>query len=255
MESQRVRIQLIKFYLSFCKYQYYLDFTICASIVLLKATYHSMFCVHTFSLIGFTPQIEHNIRQNKYIKNRTNTWRFIVLGLNRAILSIYFDIYKSNILENQPSIQIGLLVNLFIICNLILMELQGTLGAHFFIPRSLRRGFYTYVKTTAEMTSIRNDFPGMSCSICLCNFSESNHNNDGIELTERNQRSSDSIISHLNTGGVRDLPRKSKSCLKRKEASYINTPCNHVFHEQCYISWIEFKNECPICRTTLPACY
>ena len=34
---------------------------------------------------------------------------------------------------------------------------------------------------------------------------------------------------------------------------YMLAPCNHIFHKQCLVQWIEVKNECPICRLNLPS--
>lgn len=30
------------------------------------------------------------------------------------------------------------------------------------------------------------------------------------------------------------------------------TPCNHVFHSECLVNWMDHKEVCPICRTALP---
>mmetsp|Transcript_21268 Transcript_21268/g.52692 ORF Transcript_21268/g.52692 Transcript_21268/m.52692 type:complete len:1156 (-) Transcript_21268:107-3574(-) len=35
--------------------------------------------------------------------------------------------------------------------------------------------------------------------------------------------------------------------------AYMIAPCNHVFHKDCLIQWMEVKMECPICRQDLPA--
>ena len=35
--------------------------------------------------------------------------------------------------------------------------------------------------------------------------------------------------------------------------AYMIAPCNHVFHKECLIQWMEVKMECPICRQPLPA--
>lgn len=35
--------------------------------------------------------------------------------------------------------------------------------------------------------------------------------------------------------------------------SYMLAPCNHLFHKDCLIQWMDIKMECPICRTDLPA--
>jgi hypothetical protein len=34
---------------------------------------------------------------------------------------------------------------------------------------------------------------------------------------------------------------------------YMIAPCNHIFHKDCLIQWMEVKMECPICRHNLPA--
>jgi len=34
---------------------------------------------------------------------------------------------------------------------------------------------------------------------------------------------------------------------------YMLAPCEHIFHKDCLIQWMDVKMECPICRTELPA--
>jgi len=39
----------------------------------------------------------------------------------------------------------------------------------------------------------------------------------------------------------------------RKRHDYMLAPCNHLYHRQCLVNWMDVKMECPICRTELPA--
>lgn len=38
----------------------------------------------------------------------------------------------------------------------------------------------------------------------------------------------------------------------RKRHDYMLAPCNHLFHRECLVQWMDVKMECPICRTDLP---
>lgn len=33
---------------------------------------------------------------------------------------------------------------------------------------------------------------------------------------------------------------------------YMLTPCNHIFHSECLLRWMDVKMECPVCRGQLP---
>lgn len=39
----------------------------------------------------------------------------------------------------------------------------------------------------------------------------------------------------------------------RKRRDYMLAPCNHLFHRECLVQWMDVKMECPVCRTELPA--
>ena len=35
--------------------------------------------------------------------------------------------------------------------------------------------------------------------------------------------------------------------------SYMLAPCEHIFHKDCLVQWMDVKMECPTCRGDLPA--
>ena len=39
----------------------------------------------------------------------------------------------------------------------------------------------------------------------------------------------------------------------RNRQGYMLAPCDHLFHRQCLVQWMDVKMECPICRSDLPA--
>lgn len=34
--------------------------------------------------------------------------------------------------------------------------------------------------------------------------------------------------------------------------AYMLAPCDHIFHKDCLVQWMDIKMECPVCRTELP---
>jgi hypothetical protein len=39
----------------------------------------------------------------------------------------------------------------------------------------------------------------------------------------------------------------------RDRHGYMLAPCDHLFHRECLVRWMDVKMECPTCRTVLPA--
>jgi hypothetical protein len=39
----------------------------------------------------------------------------------------------------------------------------------------------------------------------------------------------------------------------RDRRQYMLAPCDHLFHRDCLIRWMDQKMECPTCRRELPA--
>lgn len=60
----------------------------------------------------------------------------------------------------------------------------------------------------------------------------------------------------LNNNEIGLIKQKSIGCFaKNNKNKLLLTPCSHIFHVKCLISWTEFKNECPVCRGKLPLIY
>ena len=39
------------------------------------------------------------------------------------------------------------------------------------------------------------------------------------------------------------------TCLSELTGQYVQYPCNHVYHEECFVSWVETGSpNCPLCR-------
>ncbi len=72
-----------------------------------------------------------------------------------------------------------------------------------------------------------------------------------IKISNLNTQSNPKI--NLFTKCMKLFSRKKYDLLD--EVTLMVTPCKHVFHPDCLKIWSERKNECPVCRKTIPCIY
>ena len=105
-----------------------------------------------------------------------------------------------------------------------MLFLQFKLGPRFFIPKMLQPDYYEY----SFKLKLSEDTKDTECSICLQGFFEEQH----------------PIDIDINSSGI--------GSAMLKEVTVMKTPCNHYYHRDCLLSWIDVKLECPSCRSPLP---
>lgn len=79
-----------------------------------------------------------------------------------------------------------------------------------------------------------------------------NRKSESIMMTE--------TVTHCNTTSMPSHPRATLDCVicynaidVHNRRGYMLAPCDHIFHRECLIQWMDVKMECPICRTELPS--
>lgn len=110
-----------------------------------------------------------------------------------------------------------IILSLSIFFNLFLF-LQKSFGACFFLPKCMIPNYFNYFKKF-EQHRVKED---ETCPICFSLLTESPE-------TDEN----DKVIGLL--------PKR-----------YMETPCNHMFHEECLKEWMQQKLICPCCRKRIP---
>lgn len=110
---------------------------------------------------------------------------------------------------------------------LLLLLLQKTFGACFFLPKCLIPNYFNYFKKFSAHPVEDNE----TCPIC---FSDLVENPDDLSPHEMEPNNFD----------FKELPMLPKT--------YMETPCKHRFHEVCLKSWMEHKLVCPCCRSNIP---
>ena len=95
--------------------------------------------------------------------------------------------------------------------------MQKYFGPVFFLPKFLIPNYFNYYKKLKKLENADT----VNCPICFVNLTESPEENPD---------------------------NKTDLILKR----YMETPCNHTFHESCLKLWMEQKLVCPCCRMKIP---
>ena len=225
------------------------------SILLMYFIFTNIFIMYLFVISIFIPQIFYNIKV-KLSHNRLPK-RIILLSIfDRLFIPLYFKGYKRNFINIKPNLKFCYFSIITILFEILILYLQQKIGNKFFIPKKYRKGYYNYYKKISEIENIFNNDNEKSnqeiliCSICLFPIKKNiSDNNLEIESIQKLEKQPINILKN-------EKKRKSYiiNCWKNKvDNIYVMlTPCNHLFHPECLKKWCFHKNECPMCRTSLP---
>ena len=161
-------------------------------------------------------QIYHNscsvIRKNCF-KNELHP----ALMLPQILYPLGLRSLNFSFLQLRQDYKFGLIITAIITSQLVLMYMQKKLGPSFFLPKFLRPNYFDYDKKIDTLSCPETE----NCPICFLLLSEAPDNEKGIK---------DKLVPTI----------------------YMETPCEHKFHEKCLKVWMEQKLVCPCCRTKLP---
>ena len=161
----------------------------------------------------FVPQIVHGVLEGD--RNPTNHKFFIFTAINKAIPLLYYEFSSGSnfpLYKSDPAL--GVVVALYLVAQVVVVALQSTKGSRAIIPPFLRPKKYSYASLEDKHRTALAEDP--ECPICKMPMSEGQKTDAGEE-----------------------------------DPIWV-TPCQHLFHSQCLLEWIEERPECPMCRSRLP---
>ncbi|SCU97524.1 LAMI_0F10396g1_1 [Lachancea mirantina] len=151
-------------------------------------------------------------------------WRF-VLGTSfiRITPVLYVFTYSSNVFRHHTDVRFVVILFLWVLFQIAVLYSQDILGARWFLPKSTIPEGYSYHKGMVSQDLLEHgcteDYT-VECAICMNNLPVY----------------------------VDDIPETHNV----DTATYMVTPCDHVFHTRCLESWMNYKLQCPVCRAPLP---
>ena len=266
-ENINLNIQLL-FEKEIVKLYNFLYALIFCSIILMFILFTNLIFMYLFIVMIFIPQIIYNVKV-KLLNNKIPNKMIFITIIDRLFIIFYFRGYRNNFLNSKPNYTFCYITLITILFEVLIMYLQRILGNKFFIPKKYRKGYYNYYKTINEIeqkfnndniNNFQNEIP--ICSICLNPIITKiiNENNTNLNITEnpiekiqKTETQPIKILENKKENQIR-IKRNFFSCLKKyNDNNYIMvTPCNHFFHPNCLKKWCLHKNECPICRKSIP---
>ncbi|KAI5968537.1 hypothetical protein CANMA_002282 [Candida margitis] len=200
------------------------------------------------------------------LKNRRNsfTWQFIIgSSIIRVVPIYYFALYKANPFKHRYDPYLCLLVTIWVLLQLGALVLQHRFGARFWINEKWLPQAYDYHR----ILSLKDLEEGRISSDLLASFKQKTSSQTTLE--SNTEGGAEEFVDCECTCPIcmtevtlpilvkdDDLSDSKKKNLQHHSGAaqkeYMITPCHHIFHADCLESWMKYKLQCPVCRTSLP---
>jgi transmembrane E3 ubiquitin-protein ligase len=237
--------------------------------------------VYVLALYSFwVPQIVQNVITEA--KRPMHTYYIYGMSLTRLVAPLYIFAVPNNFLkevypDSPTNVFMCELLFVWVAIQTAVLVGQGHYGARFMIPQRFLPPKFDYsrpIPPSLLPPGALDESP-----------SESLHNERASESTERQPLRPSDSSTRRTTGVARNRlkgsrpkrsetgmtaetvtpppPDPSRPCIDcvicynaidvRNRTGYMLAPCDHLFHKDCLVQWMDVKMECPICRTALPA--
>lgn len=246
-------------------------------------TWDSYRTLYILALYSFwVPQIIQNV----VTQAKRPLHRYYVYGmsLTRLVAPLYIFAVKNNFLkevypDSPTSITMCEVLIVWVGIQTAVLEAQGRYGARFMIPARFLPPKFDYSRPIpasllpaetlpiSPSEALQNERGRQTEIRSLVSKDSSPHRAGGGGGGARNRikgsranRNENSMTSETVSTTSSDPSMPSFECVicyneidVRNPRGYMLGPCDHLFHRDCLVQWMEVKMECPICRTELPA--
>lgn len=217
----------------------------------------------------WVPQIVYNVITEA--KRPLHTYFIYGMSISRCFVPIYMFALKDNFLKevypDQPTnyFMVEVLV-LWIGLQTAVLIAQGKYGARFMIPARFLPPKFDYhrsippamIPDDSEQSLEKHENPPLGPlkdgGSELCKTTGTRNRLKG------GRGKPETIPTTMTTEAITPPPSSTLDCViccnsinHHNRKGYMLAPCDHIFHKDCLIQWMDVKMECPICRTELPA--
>mmetsp|Transcript_26034 Transcript_26034/g.38480 ORF Transcript_26034/g.38480 Transcript_26034/m.38480 type:complete len:1100 (+) Transcript_26034:250-3549(+) len=230
--------------------------------------YRTIYIVGLYSF--WVPQIIQNIISEA--KRPLHVYYIYGMSISRCVAPLYMFAVPNNFLKevypDSPTnyVMVEILIVWIAIQNAVLIA-QSKYGARFMIPARFLPPKFDYHRAIppsllppeAEEQDMKSEQVKPSTAPTLQNESPEHTTTGTRNRLKKKNGSQEHVTTTMTTEAV-EVPTPALDCViccngidHHNQKSYMLAPCEHIFHKDCLIQWMDVKMECPTCRTELPA--
>jgi len=225
----------------------------------------------------WVPQIVHNVVTEA--KKPMHPYYIWGTSITRLVVPLYMFANEKNFLkEVYPESPIDIfmcrVLVIWVVIQAGVLYAQSRFGARFFIPSQFLPPKYDYNRpipesllpsesraaSPSEQLQKDRELPKTEVRSLLPNRDAGSRGGIARNRKEGKRTKGETVMT---AETVTEVPKSSGApCIEcvicyndidtSDRTAYMIAPCNHVFHKDCLIQWMEVKMECPICRQDLP---
>lgn len=239
--------------------------------------YRTLYMLLLYSF--WIPQIIHNVVTEA--KKSMHSYYICGMSVTRLFAPLYMFANEGHFLmqvypESPINVFMCQLLVLWVGIQTGVLYAQSHFGARFFIPAQFLPLKYDYnrpipaslltqeniIANPSEQLQKERELPKTEVrSLVVPNRDLKSRGGNARNRKEGKRLKGETVMT---AETVTEVPKSSDApciecviCYNEIDTSdrtdYMIAPCNHIFHKDCLVQWMEVKMECPICRHNLPA--
>lgn len=203
--------------------------------------YFLLFVLNSYWL----PQFYRNVIRGS---RQSFKWWFILgTTIVRTAPLYYIFTVESNVFQHHYDLNYFTIIICWFLVQFLLLYLQHLFGPRFFLPGFLLPKTYDYHPVLTEQD--------LESGFGIVHNHEETINDETNPAISRENDGNCTIDCAICMNPVKLHILKSNFdqpsyFLARR--NYMVTPCKHIFHNQCLEAWMQYKLQCPVCRSPLP---
>jgi hypothetical protein len=239
--------------------------------------YRTLYMLMLYSF--WIPQIVHNVVTEA--KKPMHPYYICGMSITRMVAPLYMFANEGNFLkevypESPTNFFMCQLIVFWVVAQAGLLCAQSRFGARFFIPAQFLPPKYDYNRpiptlllppgnetaNPSEQLQKERELPKTEVRSLVVPNRELNSRGGVARNRKEGKRTKGETVMTAET--VTEVRTGCCApCLEcvicyndidtSNRTAYMIAPCNHVFHKECLVQWMEVKMECPVCRHNLPA--